>query len=37
LFLAVDGPHGRLLVTIGLGLDASVARGILGSLEPTAP
>ncbi len=34
LYLNVDGPHGRLLVALGLGPDSAVARGILGSLKP---
>jgi hypothetical protein len=35
LFLDVDGPHGRLLLALGLGPDPAVARAILGSLAPT--
>ena len=33
LFLTVDGGRGRLLLTIGLGRDPAVARGILGSVR----
>jgi hypothetical protein len=37
LFLNVDGPHGRILLGLGLGPDPAVARSILGSLEPVGP
>jgi hypothetical protein len=36
LYLDVDGPHGHLLLGLGLGRDPAVARGILGSLQPLA-
>jgi hypothetical protein len=38
IHFAIDAPHGPLDVTLALGLDPAVARGILGSLKmPGAP